>query len=230
MSQAWAVPKCTNGGDDVADLTISDGLLIAATIAGPVLAVQAQKFIERSGERRRRKLHIFYTLMSTRATRASSEHVQALNVIELEFNRGWMRNRSREKSVIDAWRLHRDNLYQSFDDKDQSALKVWNERNEGSFIELMYSMSQALGFDFDRVQLKREIYYPRGQGEIEAQNQLIRRGFVRVLSGEQPIPMNVVGFPVSKEAAELQTKVQEQYLKAISGEAALHVVMKKDGK
>jgi hypothetical protein len=81
--------------------------------------------------------------------------------------------------VIDAWRLHRDNLYQSLDDKDQSAVKVWNERNEGSFIELMYSMSQALRFDFDRVQLKREIYYPRGQGEIEAQNQLIRRGFVR---------------------------------------------------
>src|ERR1700750_2063992 len=50
-----------------------------------------------------------------------------------------------------------------------------------------------------------------------------RRGLVGVLSGEQPIPMNVVGLPVSKEAAELQTKVQEQYLKAISGEAALHV-------
>jgi hypothetical protein len=34
------------------EMTISDGILIAATIAGPVLAVQAQKFIERAGERR----------------------------------------------------------------------------------------------------------------------------------------------------------------------------------
>jgi hypothetical protein len=92
----------------------------------------------------------------------------------------------------------------------------------------MYRMSQALGYDFDRVQLRREIYYPRVHGETELQNQAIRRGLVKVLSGEQPIPMNVIGFPVSKDAVELQTKFQDQYIKALSGEAALHVVIKKD--
>ena len=120
----------------MADMTISDGLLIAATIAGPVLAIQAQKFIERAGEKRRRKSHIFYTLMSTRATRIANEHVQALNAIELEFNRGWFRNRSKEKSVIDAWRLHRDNLNQPCDENDATAQKAWVDHSEAPLSSL----------------------------------------------------------------------------------------------
>jgi hypothetical protein len=210
------------------EMTISDGFLIAATIAGPVLAVQAQKFIERAGEKRRRKLHIFYTLMSTRATRIANEHVQALNVIELEFNRGWFHNRSKEKTVIDAWRLHLDNLNQSVDANDPASLKAWIDRNEVSFIELMYSMSQALGYDFDRVQLKRGIYYARGQFETQQAQQTVLHNLAKVLTGQQAIGMNVVGFPLDKSAAELQAKFHEQYLKALTGEGALHVTTKSD--
>jgi hypothetical protein len=211
-------------------ITISDGLLIAATIAGPVLAVQAQKFIERFSESRRRKLHIFYTLMSTRATRIANEHVQALNLIELEFNKGWYRKRSKEQAIIDAWRLHLDNLNQPADENDPASVKTWSDRTEGSFVELMYSMSQALGFDFDRVQLKRGMYYSRGQAELELAQRAVVHSLAKVLTGQQPIGMNVVGFPIDKQAAELQEKVQQQYLKALTGEGALHVTTKNDKK
>jgi hypothetical protein len=211
-------------------ITISDGLLIAATIAGPVLAVQAQKFIERFSESRRRKLHIFYTLMSTRATRIANEHVQALNLIELEFNKGWYRKRSKEQAIIDAWRLHLDNLNQPADENDPASVKTWSDRTEGPFVELMYSMSQALGFDFDRVQLKRGMYYSRGQAELELAQRAVVHSLAKVLTGQQPIGMNVVGFPIDKQAAELQEKVQQQYLKALTGEGALHVTTKNDKK
>jgi hypothetical protein len=213
-------------------ITISDGLLIAATIAGPVLAVQAQKFIERFSESRRRKLHIFYTLMSTRATRIANEHVQALNLIELEFNKGWYRKRSKEQAIIDAWRLHLDNLNQPADENDPASVKTWSDRTEGSFVELMYSMSQALGFDFDfdRVQLKRGMYYSSGQAELELAQRAVVHSLAKVLTGQQPIGMNVVGFPIDKQAAELQEKVQQQYLKALTGEGALHVTTKNDKK
>ena len=60
-------------------------LLIVSTILGPVLAVQAQKWVERARERKNRKAWIFHTLMATRGNRTDVNHVQALNMIELGF-------------------------------------------------------------------------------------------------------------------------------------------------
>jgi hypothetical protein len=86
----------------MATFTISDGLLILATIAGPILAVQAQKWVERATEKRRQRLMIFTTLMNTRATRLAPDHVQALNMIDLVFNG----KNAKDKAVIDAWRQY----------------------------------------------------------------------------------------------------------------------------
>jgi hypothetical protein len=66
-------------------LDLKDWSIIGATILGPILAVQAQKWVEIIRERRGRKLWIFHTLMATRAARTSTEHVQALNMIDLIF-------------------------------------------------------------------------------------------------------------------------------------------------
>ena len=41
---------------------ISDGLLITATVVGPILAVQAQKWVEVWREDRARRLQVFKTL------------------------------------------------------------------------------------------------------------------------------------------------------------------------
>jgi hypothetical protein len=48
----------------MANITISDGLLILATVTGPILAVQAQKWVERATDKRRQRLLIFSTLMT----------------------------------------------------------------------------------------------------------------------------------------------------------------------
>ena len=49
-------------------MTISDWLMIAAVLSGPILAVQVQKAIESWKESKHRKTAIFKTLMSTRRT------------------------------------------------------------------------------------------------------------------------------------------------------------------
>ena len=65
--------------------TASDLALIAATFLGPVFAIQVQKFLEkRQGDRARRD-RIFKTLMSTRTAVLSLAHVEALNMINIEF-------------------------------------------------------------------------------------------------------------------------------------------------
>ena len=186
--------------------------------------MQAQKWIERATEKRRRKLQIFYTLMGTRATRLSPEHIQALNTIELEFGHGWFGG-AKEKAVIAAWRIYLDRLNDRVNETDQVALAAWGNRHEDAFVELMYAMSQALGYNFDKVQLRRGIYYPRSQAENEAAFRAIQQGLVKVLGGEQAIAMDIHSLPITKEAAELQTKINEQYLKALSGQGALHVAV-----
>jgi hypothetical protein len=101
---------------EMANLKFTDELLIVATLLGPILAVQAQKFVERTTENRRRRLGIFHSLMATRAARVAPEHVQALNRIDLEFSGkrffgliSWQT--TRERAVVEAWREHFDRLW-----------------------------------------------------------------------------------------------------------------------
>lgn len=60
--------------------------VVLATLAGPILAVQTQKFIERASERSKRRQWIFTALMANRATRLNDDYVKALNSIDLEFS------------------------------------------------------------------------------------------------------------------------------------------------
>ena len=62
-------------------------LIIFSTLLGPFLAVQAQEWVERSKESRKRKNNIFQTLMVSRATALSERHVEALNSIKFVFSK-----------------------------------------------------------------------------------------------------------------------------------------------
>jgi hypothetical protein len=110
-------------------------LNIIALIAGPILAVQAQKWIERRRENRVRKLFLFRELMATRAARLSQRHVEALNLIDLEYPG----NKSRDKNVYEAWRSYLDALGIRNEPAHQ---EVIFERRNKAFTELMYQMSK----------------------------------------------------------------------------------------
>jgi hypothetical protein len=79
-------------------LKLSDVVLAACTVLGPLLAVQAQKLIERRRETKDRKLAIFRTLMATRASTLSLEHVQVLSSVPIEFYS--------DKAVMDQWETY----------------------------------------------------------------------------------------------------------------------------
>jgi hypothetical protein len=94
-------------------MTPTDILIVCATLLGPIAAVQTQKWIERSRERRNAQIHIFSWLMATRATPTAPEHVLSLNRIDLEF-RGRSAN---ERAVRDAWRLYADKLNEQINEQ-----------------------------------------------------------------------------------------------------------------
>lgn len=193
--------------------------IICATLLGPILAVQIQKTIERWTESKNRKRYIFYTLMSTRAMRLDPSHVAALNSIDLDFGE------RRYKKVVDAWRLYSDQLNQPGDLGEAQAV-AWAERRDVLFFDLLFEMSQALGFSFDKVQLRRGVYYPRGFGDNEIAQRNMQEGALKVLSGEGAISMKIVDFPINQEAFALQKKLQQSLIDVAEGRGELHVTMK----
>ena len=101
----------------------TDTALITATVMGPVLAVQAQKWIERARGRREAQLRIFNTLMATRAARVSPAHVEALNAIDIHFRaNGWRVPTAKEREVSRRWRIYADHLSIEVDEKNPAGL------------------------------------------------------------------------------------------------------------
>jgi hypothetical protein len=176
----------------VIDMTISDGFMITAVVLGPILAVQVQKFIEKWNEARGRKLGIFKTLMATRGARLSPQHVQALNMIDLEFSS----DNPKEKTVLDAWKTYLEHLYNvprdSQDPNYQTKFTLWDSKSSEYLIALLSAMGKSAGFVFDEVQLKKGAYTPQGYIDLETENSLIRRGTLDILYGRRPLQVKEV--------------------------------------
>lgn len=206
---------------------MNDWSVVLATLLGPVLAVQAQKAIERARERRSRKSWVFHQLMASRAARVSPEHVQALNMIDLAFYGqhifGIHRRSKSEQSVIDAWREYHDHLNTKV---DNDALRIWHINGDELFINMLFAMADDVGYKFDRVQLKKGSYSPIAHGELEDQQRALRKLAIDVLAGDTPLKMEVTSFPIHDEALKAQLELQSKLSSALGGSGALTVAVK----
>lgn len=170
-------------------MTTSEWLLVLSTIAGPVLAVQAQKWVERARESKAQKVRVFEMLMATRGARLSPEHVRALNMIDVtfygkpRFGRPW--RSAGDQRVLDTWKEYLDHL------STQVAPDANNEvlfaQREELFVNLLFAMAGTLGFSFDRVALKKSWYSPIAHGELEEKQRALIDAAIEVFSGRKAI-------------------------------------------
>lgn len=197
-------------------LELKDWATIVAALLGPVLAVQAQKAVESFREKQRRKAFLFEQLMATRAARLAPEHVRALNMVDLVFYGerilGIQRRSAKEQRVLDAWKEYHDHLNNKVDD---AQISLWVAQGDELFTNLLYAVSQDLGFKFDRVQLKRGAYSPVAHGEIEAEQTELRKAALSLVTGKHALKMNVVAFPVDPEALAVNKAVIQNIGKAL---------------
>jgi hypothetical protein len=202
----------------LAKLTPSDWTIAFATFAGPVFAVQAQKWIEALRERRNRKHWVFNQLMATRKSRLSPDHVQALNMIDLAFYGtkywGFHWRSAEERSVANAWKEYFDAL--SLESNDANAAAVIDKR-DNAFIELLNAIAIDVGYEFDKVQLRRGAYSPVFQERMEDQQNRLREALLAVFEGEKSLRMDVVKFPVNDAAAEAHRKMITQIVESTEG-------------
>jgi len=170
-------------------MNISDGLMILAVLTAPFLAIFAQRKIDESKEKRGQKLWIFRTLMATRGNKISLEHVQALNMIDLFFER-----KGKEKAIVEKWDEYLDHLNQPIKDDDknyQVKLEQWTTKGDDMLADMLQLMGKSLGYDFDKVRIRKAIYVPRGHGDVDLENRVIRRGIAEIVIGRKSLPVRV---------------------------------------
>ena len=131
-------------------------LTLVAIIAGPILALWVEDIRERRRESKLRQVNLFRELMATRApsARATARHIDALNAVEVEF----CSQKSSDRRVVDAWTRYLDHLNDlTVSAQDKAAVWRWQEETDELLVALLYEMSTALGFRFDKESLQKHL-------------------------------------------------------------------------
>ncbi|HHQ9130724.1 TPA: DUF6680 family protein [Escherichia coli] len=180
-----------------------DVIMTGAVILGPILAVRSQKIIESIREKRQRRIDLFRTLMATRAEPLNRNHVQALNMIDIEFYGKmipFIRTRYQtraEQAVTHAWKIYNSHLNKLADYQSPDG----GMRTQELLSDLLYELSSALGYDFDKVQLQRDCYRPMAYQQHDNIQKNILVNMDAILSGNKAIPMYMVPWPTSDTEA-----------------------------
>lgn len=163
-------------------MSISDALMICATLLSPLIAVRVSTFLDKKAERKNRQHHVYKTLMATRAYNISSSHVEALNSIDLEFDQT-IRS---ERKVIECWREYIDLLGNKALSPEQ-----WNIKRFDLLIDLLYEIGTVLGYHIDKTQIKNGAYAPIAHGRIEEEQQSIRSKTIELLEGKRALSVSI---------------------------------------
>lgn len=206
-------------------IKLTDIAIVFATLLGPILAIQAQKWLEKERAVKERRMWIFRMLMATRAARLSPNHVEALNAVPIEF----YGNNESLRSIVDKWKSYIAHMSETIGEGGMS-LEVWNKTCNDLFFDLLYLMSKFLGYEFNRVELSKEVYSPKGHQWIESDQEIIRRGLAKMFTGELAIPMDVRSFPVDNDALKEHAEFRKAALKWLAGDSAVGVEIKQNDK
>lgn len=179
-------------------MTSAEWVIAFATLAGPILAVQAQKWLERSRARDDKKGWVFSQLMANRtiSARLSADHVRALNMIDVVFYGRVVKGKSHrtdsEQAVVNAWRSYHDHLSDVVNNgPDANQAVVFAARDE-LFLNLLEAMAKDLKFDFDRVTLKKGGYTPQAHGDFAATQLQLLQDADEVFAGRRAIRVEPV--------------------------------------
>lgn len=69
-------------------------------------------------------------------------------------------------------------------------------------------MGKPLGYDFDKVLIKRNVYSPVGHGKIERENEQIRKSVLNILGGEAALAVSINHVEVNEDIITRQNELQ----------------------
>lgn len=152
-------------------------LTVIAIIAGPFGALLVSRYLDNLRADKARRMDIFRTLMRTRSQPISWEHVQALNLVELEF-----RNYT---NVIDAWKKYLDNLSKPIPPIAEQ--KKFQQLREKLLTLLIEEIAKTLNVKVQQLEILEGNYVPQGWEDREWEDIVFRRALIQVLQGKSAI-------------------------------------------
>lgn len=154
--------------------------IVAATGLGPMIAVLITFWREGRQSLRTRRLWVFRTLMSTRRLAIATDHVYALNLVEVDFYNC--------KPVQEQWVSYKNHLFSSGPED-----VTWNETKERLLANLLFEMAKALNFSIPAMDIFKGGYAPKGW-EHRYSRQTEAMEFIYDLSkGSKVVPIYVSG-------------------------------------
>jgi hypothetical protein len=181
-------------------------LTVIALILGPIIALRLQRRLDLQHEHDNRKRTVFKELMATRANILHPRHVEALNAIEIEFSG----TDAADEAVTSAWRLYFDHLRDNAAASNPSTLAVWSSRKNELLVDLLYEMSQALGYGFDKATLKSGIYSPQAHIDLANDQAKLTQFLLELFEGKRAMSSVIYtnpDYPLLMRAAPAQAPV-----------------------
>ena len=127
--------------------------IVAATGLGPIIAVAITigVTIWREGvtSKYNRRLYVFRTLMATRRLAISADHVNALNMVEVDFYKC--------PNVEKEWKGYKDHLNKPPPEDDK-----WREDKEKLLANLLFEIAAVLHFNIPAMEIFKGGYAPGG--------------------------------------------------------------------
>jgi len=160
-------------------------LVLVATIAaiawGPIKAVQITRKNDDAREKRRRQFDVFHTLMKTRRFALSPEHVPALNLVQVDFYH--------HQRIDTTYRYYMGLLSRNPPPPNDPGANHFYEEQEDALYDLLHEIGIELGYEYDKRDLRKLAYGPRGWENDETQMRISRGLLIELLSGRRPMPV-----------------------------------------
>jgi uncharacterized protein DUF6680 len=160
--------------------------IVAATFLGPVFAVLVSLQREQMREARNRRFMIFRALMATRGNPTIREHVDALNLVEVDFY-GF-------KKVQDAYRPYLAHL------NDVTPDPRWNDKRLDLLAKLLRELSEAMKMPVSEIDIRNGGYSPKAWDNTTRNE--IDQWTLRLTKGKEALPINIVGVPQQPPPSE----------------------------
>jgi len=132
---------------------------------------------ERRKEIWNRRFYVFRTLMATRRTNVSNEHVNALNLIEVDFHG--------VKKIQAAYRAYIGHLSTS------ASTPGWGDTRLDLYSKLLHELSIAMKSPIGEIDLRSGGYMPAAWEKRDIVEQYV----VNMAQNKASVPVTIVGVP-----------------------------------
>ena len=183
------------------NIRVGDIIMIVAVFCSPLFALWAQWRLQLRRERRDQRMRMFKTLMATRATALDINHVQSLNMIDVEFSK----SDPTDTAIRDAWKTYHAHLNAPRPQEEMPG-RQWDDNQRDYLAQLLSKMGKSLGYNFDFTYYKSGAYHPSGLGDNWNEMEQIRKRWLAVLNGE-PLHMAITSIPQVQPQQEQPPKL-----------------------